>query len=167
MELSMGDRLILVNQYEILKRLDEDQVAKYDNAIAILKHGFKLFYPELDAIDKEVSEDDCVLVRNTLTIYHQIEKYKTEHPDDTEIRDHVYGRFVGFDGNNEGQLISLAEFLIYSDDLYLEQRGSKAEKDGFNNHTRMHDTYKRMITRWEAINCDLSSRKNILSVLGD
>ena len=46
MELSKKDRIILFNQYEILKRLDTDNAEQYEIYQDILAQGFEYNYEE-------------------------------------------------------------------------------------------------------------------------
>ena len=47
MELSKKDRIILFNQYEILKRLDTDNAEQYEIYQDILAQGFEYNYEEI------------------------------------------------------------------------------------------------------------------------
>lgn len=60
MELSRKDRIILFNQYEILKRLDTDSAEQYEIYQDILAQGFEYEYddigPSLFEVPQSVSE---------------------------------------------------------------------------------------------------------------
>ena len=54
MELSKKDRIILHNQYEILKRLDTDNAELYEEYQGILLNGFEYLYDDIGSLLDEV-----------------------------------------------------------------------------------------------------------------
>jgi uncharacterized protein YfbU (UPF0304 family) len=62
-------------------------------------------------------------------------------------------KFSGFDGNNEGEQMSVARFLVEDLDRYQEFKGRD-----FNSHIRSLPTYRRMLAVFHPIWETLSSR---------
>ncbi|HCC79694.1 MAG: hypothetical protein A2X25_08965 [Chloroflexi bacterium GWB2_49_20] len=166
MELTKKDRLMLINQYEILKVLDNDNKKFYDELIEILKNGFEMFYSNIvEWLSEDMSHDAGQLVLDILSIYRGIETYKRNNPSDDEIANHYWGYFKGFDGNNEYAYRNFTLFLIEIQEKFTEQNIYKAKTDSFNSHGITLDKYKNMIEQWNNIEKDISTRENILSIL--
>lgn len=143
MKLSKKDRLILVHQYEILKRLDDkDNFSFYEEKIEILSNGYEIFYSELDAqIYDDMPKGEGVFVLEVLTIYDYLEVYKEQHPEDKEVGEHLWSSFKGFDGNNEGEYLGFAQFLI-------EKQGKFDKLASLNSHMPVIDKYRKMVRKW-------------------
>ena len=113
MDFTLTERVFLINQYEILKMLDEDNAASYQEKIEILTRGYEVFYSEIDAwISDDMSRHSAKLVLDVLTLYAWIERYKENNQTDQEIATHSWASFRGFDGNNETEYMGFAEFLV-------------------------------------------------------
>ena len=110
--LSKIERLILANQYKILKKLEN--TSEYDEIIKILEEGYEIFYDEILAhIYDELPKSECQLVWDILSFYDTIvEPYKQNNPNDNEIINHFYSYFKGFDGNSEAEYLCFVRFLI-------------------------------------------------------
>lgn len=111
MKLTKVERVSLIIQYKMLKKIDPDNAADYEEYIQILERGYEYFYPNAmqgiggyEPIDKE----------ETLFIYDLINMYRAfERVYDREGRlDEPYATFMGFDGNHEGKFISFMKFMI-------------------------------------------------------
>jgi uncharacterized protein YfbU (UPF0304 family) len=167
MELTKKDRVILINQYEILKRLDTDWSDRYDELIDILESGYEIFYHQVhERVSDDMSTDECKLVLDVLNIYRAIENYKNEHPDDNEISNHLYANFPGFDGNSETIYMAFTQFLIERQDKFAEQAKYKDKTGNFNSHSPMLDKYKAMITKWKSIGGKFKLlREDIITIL--
>lgn len=151
MELTRIERVLLINQYEILKRLDEGEERHHEQQIDILRNGYKTFYSELaEWVSDDMSLDASKLVIDVLTLYAWIERYKEDHPDDKDIETHSWSSFMGFDGNNESEYMGFAQFLVEKQGKFGEQR-AQLETDGFNSHTESVRKYVRMIEAWKCI----------------
>lgn len=114
MELTKKDRLILINQYQILKRLDPDSAKQYEQAIEILTNGYTLLYSRLGAglTDSELCADKAQLVMDIIGACQAIEAYKSANPDDKEVSGHAWAKFRGFDANTEAEYLGYARFLL-------------------------------------------------------
>ena len=146
------ERLMLINQYETLKRLDPKGEKHYDQIIEILTEGYKIFYADVAAfIKSDMSEKDCILVTEVLQMYRVIEAYKRDYPLDVEVINNQFGRFAGFDGNHEVECKALTKFLIYKRGEWAEQKQYERETDGFTSHWPMKDVYARMLEAWKSL----------------
>lgn len=113
MELTKKDRLILMNQYQILKRLDPDSAQQYDQAIEILKHGYTPLYSRLGAglTESELDEEKAQLVTDILGACQALEAYQTAHPEDKEVGGHAWAKFRGFAADTEAEYQDYARLL--------------------------------------------------------
>lgn len=113
MELTKKDRLILMNQYQILKRLDPDSAKQYDQAIEILKHGYTPLYSRLGAglTESELDEEKAQLVADILGACQALEAYRAAHPEDKEVGGHAWAKFRGFAATTEAEYQNYARLL--------------------------------------------------------
>lgn len=113
MELTKKDRLILINQYQILKRLDPNSAKQYDQAIEILKQGYTLLYSQIAAevTDAELCPDKAQVVADVIGAYKALEAYKAANKDDKEVASHPWAKFRGFHGASEAEYLAYARFL--------------------------------------------------------
>jgi uncharacterized protein YfbU (UPF0304 family) len=147
MNLSKKDRVLFINQYEILKRLDPDSAAQYEELIEILTAGYKIFYSKLDEWvfdEMEVSEGRFVL--ETLDMYRALANYFRTNPDDRSAKN-LWATFPGFDGNEETKYMSFTCFLIEKQHKFQEQLESG--NVGFNSHSPCLPKYRSMLAVWE------------------
>ena len=164
--MSKKDRVFLINQYEILKLLDDDNEDRYDELITILRDGYEIFYSVIDEwIFDPMPYDDGRFVLDVLSIYRSIETYKRDNPEDEEIQNHNWGFFHGFDGNDEAGFLSFARFLIDTQGKFPEQLAYRDKTDFFNTHFPVLDKYRKMVDQWKALDHNLDNRENILLVL--
>jgi uncharacterized protein YfbU (UPF0304 family) len=166
MQLSVKDRLVLANQYEILKRLDKDNVTTYEQRIKILVDGYEIFYSDLVTWYSEMSSADSNLVLDILSMYRAIETYKQKNPHDKDITEHHYGHFLGFDGDSEGRALVFAKFLIVDQDKFSEQLEYRDVTDNFNSHWPVIGKYSGMVDKWKELGEEYElSRESVLAVL--
>lgn len=167
MELSDKDRVLLINQYEILSRLDPENEKHYRERIEVLQRGYKIFYSMIDEwIGEEMPEDASRFVLQILTFYRHIESYKKKNPEDREIIDHYYAVFLGFDGNEESNYFGFARFLIEAQGKFPEQKPYWQKTDGLNSHAPMVEKYERIIAKWTETGGGYEfGRERILSIL--
>ncbi|XOW22527.1 YfbU family protein [Lactococcus lactis] len=85
LELSMKERLNLINQYKILLELaDKDSLEKkeYENLIEILERGYTRYYSRAisEISEEELSDKECKAVVDILDLYSDL--YFYWHNDD-------------------------------------------------------------------------------------
>lgn len=166
MELSKTERIILINQYEILKNLEEDHAEYYDKLIEILEYGYEYFYSEIDRLSSVISLDESKFIIDLLSFYRNLERYKRENPANEDIKKHYYAIFRGFDGNEEGGFYSFTKFVIEIDNLFAEQLQYSEETDGFNSHSRMIEKYRRIVEKWREFGGKyIDSSENLSAIL--
>lgn len=166
MNLSKTERLILINQYEILKQLDNENATDYENLIEILINGYTTFYYKFDVrISSEVPEEVQRFVFDILDVYRVIEHYKRENPQDDQINNHPWNHFQGFDGNEETEYFSFVRFLINDENRFAEQIPYREATDEFNHHFPTLDKYQAMINQWNNLNRILDNHKSVMQVL--
>jgi len=108
--LTWSERLTLWNQYEILKKLDPDQVKEYEANQEILSCGYEQYYSELNAsiVTETVNPSVSQEVQNILDVFRAIKfsckKYKYT-PKST------WAQFEGFDGNGDEGHYGFARFV--------------------------------------------------------
>lgn len=116
--LSVSERLILRNQYEILSLLNpaKENTRLCEKAIEILESGYESHYSELMPWpEKSLCVEDSKFVEGILDMFDNIAKAVEE--DGIEIsKEHKYhAEFRGFDGRCDGEYIGYAQFLIRKD----------------------------------------------------
>ena len=152
MELTKKDRVILINQYNILKRLDPDNSGYYDELIEILQNGYQIFYSKVDEwICDDMPAGEGRFVLDLLDIYRMVEHYKHNNPADKELDEHPWGQFRGFDGNNETEYFGFTNFVIGIQGKFTEQEKYRGNTDGFNSHMQVLEKYKGMVRKWHTM----------------
>lgn len=146
MDLSKAERLILRNQYEILKRVDPDSAERCEKLIEILSWGYKALYWELDQwMTEEMEESDGLFVFDVLDMYTALECFYQDNPG-SDVATRPLARFRGFDGNNESRLFGFAVFLK-NDHKFRGVLG--AEGLDLNSHAPSVPAYSRMLGAWK------------------
>ncbi len=152
MELSKKDRVVLVNQFQILKRLDPENRVRYEELIDILTFGYEIFYPKVsEYVSDGMNRKECTLVLEILDIYSMIEFYKRDNPTDQQVAEHEWGRFRGFDGLSEPEYVAFARFLIETQGNFAEQLRYAASTNRFEWRTPTVPKYRRMIAAWDGL----------------
>lgn len=143
-----SERVIIINQYEILEKIDTENKDFYKKAIKILQNGYeKYYYRAMPSLNK-ANNNDVELVEDILFIYSMVEDYKVDNPQEAKIIDKLdYSHFFGFDGNYESQYVELSLFLINELNMY----GNKKEyfNKNITGYMKMANFYKEMIKRWK------------------
>src|SRR5665648_580759 len=122
LELSKKDRVLFINQYEILKVLDADNADHYEELIEILTNGYAIFFSKLDEwVFDEMDVSQGRLVLDTLDMYRAVANHFRENPGSPSAQ-HDWATFRGFDGNEETEYMSFACFLIEKQGKFDEQR---------------------------------------------
>ncbi|MGZ6347230.1 MAG: YfbU family protein [Anaerolineales bacterium] len=151
MEFTKFERIQLINQYEILKIINPGEKENYEELFEILFNGYSVLYDEIEGyISEDMPVDEGVFVLDIVSLYRDIEGFKA-HNESKAIKDHPYGNFSGFDGNNEGNYYRMAKFLIDKQRRFCEQEQYREKNNGFNSHWPMLSQYRNMIFRWERL----------------
>ena len=152
MKLTKLERVMLINQYRILSKINPNEANYYEELIEILENGYSVFYSMIDDfVYDEAPVEEGKFVLDILQLYRMIDDYirdNEEHP----FKEHHWIPFKGFDGNNEFRYMSFARFLILNQGKFTEQKKFFSANDSLNSHTRTVDKYRRMMDRWEE--CD-------------
>ncbi|WP_353171998.1 YfbU family protein [Acinetobacter rudis] len=147
MKLDKKDRLILINQYKILAKLDANDATYYKELIQILENGYEIFYSLLDQwIDEEMPTEKSRFVLDILDLYRALEDLKRKTKD-ARLLKHFHGNFKGFDGNNESDYLGFTRFLIEIQGKFQEQKQYYYENDHLNSHCPMIHKYERMLAK--------------------
>jgi len=148
-KLSKTERLILSNQYKLLKVMEDTD--EYDEFIEILENGYEIFYDEIFMnIFDELPASCGQFVLDILCFYEAVEFYKRDNPHDDEIINHPYSCFKGFDGNNETKYMTFAGFLVFSQHRFEILKKYANTTNQFNSHMPMLDTYQKMVNLWDS-----------------
>ncbi|MET1248202.1 YfbU family protein [Sporolactobacillus sp. STCC-11] len=153
--LSKTERLILANQYIILRKLDTHSTAEFDGIIEALINGYPYIYNDYfsyvnDNIDEAV-ETNVVHVlsmfRNLYTSYQQLPEDEKNTIDESEVV------FSGFDGNNEASHYAFADCLINKYDRFNEVKELIKNKklEDLHAHFPTLPRYNRLLERWFSI----------------
>lgn len=161
MELTKKERLILYNQYEILKKLDPDGEDLYERDQEILINGYKINYPDLVCgFTDETPEDVSEFVIDVLQMYRTLNNSYDELNDEEKEQIRLYDiSFKGFDGNEEIDYYKYADFYLNKLDRFGELKES--EHFELNSHRNMLDNYMRMVSLWKEVK---SGRYNNLTL---
>jgi|SRR5690606_25214541 len=115
--LSINDRLILANQYEILSRLSNDDYEKeqFENLRDIFVSGYSRYYSlSTEFFSDEVSDDECKFVVDVLSLYRDLyfSRKNSEEIQNAIVEKDVL--FKGFDLNDdlEVKYYSFYRFLV-------------------------------------------------------
>lgn len=151
MELTKKERLILYNQYEILKSINPQQVADYEVNQEILINGFKINYEDLiGGFEEETSEEISNFVIDVLQMYSVLNNSYDKLGDEGKEQIDLYKiSFKGFDGNNEIDYYTYAEFYLNKLGRFEELR--KSEYFQINSHRNILNKYRRMVDSWKEV----------------
>jgi uncharacterized protein len=140
-KLSTIERLLLYNQYEILKRLstDEHERESYERFQTIVERGYEGESESLAWIDTAgvLPAEECNFVKSVLDMYWIMQRHAEWGGFDIDGLE-----FPGFDGNNETSHMSYAKFVL-DDPRTFE--GFRMTKSGINSHWPRIDQYARML----------------------
>lgn len=152
MKISQIEKLILLNQYEILIGLYPENKKSYINKIKILENNYECFYESLiqSQSTPSINNSDLNFIRDILDFYRVIHYYKKDNEiHRKEIEDMEYSYFNGFDGNNELKFKIFCEYLINDRNEYIEQKEYFKENDDLNSHQEMIKIYNNIIKKWK------------------
>lgn len=140
--LSWSERLILWNQYEILKRLDPASAKEHETSQEIVAQGFEQFYCELNAlVEKEpIPFEVTAEVIDILDLFRAIDFSCRHHK---YVPQSAYAQFDGFDGNEETEHYAAAKFVRRTWGKWKELSGRPD-----NSHANVLERYRRMVRKW-------------------
>lgn len=151
MTLSQSERLVLYNQYEILKQLskDEHDIKHYEAVQTSLQYGYSrnYFIFSEHICEDEFDTEKMDFVYSVLDMYRCLnDSYNNLAIHDKEQIDPLSVNFPGFDGNNECEYLTYVEFLINELDLY-----SESKRPDLNTHARSLRYYEKMLPRYHEL----------------
>jgi len=139
--LSKIERLMLINQFKILKKLNDD-CTDYDDDIKALEYGYVSHYSWMTQnICDEVPEELCKLVLDVLSLHEKLH-FSYEKLTDKDGIDADSIKFRGFDGNNETEYMGYAQYFCHQLQRYTILFKSNFD---FNSHFPSLDRYKAML----------------------
>jgi uncharacterized protein YfbU (UPF0304 family) len=108
--LTAFERQTLINQYNILAKLDPDQAEDYQNNVRILREGLTIKYDDVFDVWEEMSLDKCRYVYEVLDMFRFL-RFSFDDLKDKQGLTEDDITFKGFDGNNESQNHGLVSFM--------------------------------------------------------
>ena len=151
MELTKKERLILFNQYEILKHLDPQEKEEYEKNQKIIYNGFKYDYDELVGfLNEETPVEVSEFVYDVLQMYRCInDSYDDLTEEEKDEFKKLNTRFAGFDGNEESKYYWYACFLL--EDLGKFEESYDNGKIEINSHSNRLYRYNKMLSNWKEV----------------
>lgn len=165
--LSPAERIILINQFDLLKIAAPQEKKYYEAKQNALRSGFDTEH-EGFTLRSHAGEDehpDHRFVHDVLNMFRAVSDYIRKHPTDVEVANHSHAKFMGFDGNHEGEMRRFVIHLIDHEELYIEQCGRKKETDDFNSHSPMSDEYGRMLKIWKDAGGDFKLPRDTITAM--
>jgi len=150
MDLDKKDRLILANQYRILEALYPDEAAEFARSRKALENGYKLQYHSLiEFISDEMSEEKCREVLDILDLHRaMLFSLRDKPPSERGGLTEEDVRFLGFDGNNEPEQYSYANYYVNDLGRYQELAEGRSYVD-LNSHHETLGRYRNMLRLWK------------------
>ncbi|MEC2274728.1 YfbU family protein [Bacillus subtilis] len=166
-------RAILINQMEILKRVDPQNSDEYEKNIDILYNGFSYFYSEVcgeieDEFPEIITRQVFDILNMYRTLYFSYQNLTEEEKDEISERDVL---FQGFDGNEEPYHYSFVNYVVKRAGLYSEMRDLLEEgKIELNSHRNRISYYNELLSRWSQVSKETNeiylTLQQIKTVLG-
>ncbi|WYP24761.1 YfbU family protein [Alkalihalobacillus sp. FSL W8-0930] len=144
MKLNKQERLILINQYLILEKLDPSNAGDLARYREALEMGYSRHYaePPNASLHEEMSLERCDLVIEILNMYRNLifssQKLNNGKSD---------VKFSGFDGNeaSENDMLIYADYYVRDLSRFKEIEENLENENSFNSHFPMLETYKNML----------------------
>ena len=151
--LSVNERLILRNQYEILSHLapDEENKAFCEKAIQILESGYEFHYSELIPWPMQsLNNEKSNFILNVLSMFDEIARVVEENGIEVPNEHKQDVNFRGFDPRCDAEYIGYAQFLVH------KERGFQRFKDldFASQHPVSLEKYRRMLDVWFALSIE-------------
>ncbi|MCS3662328.1 YfbU family protein [Salinibacter ruber] len=145
MDLTKYQRLVLVNQYRILEKVDPERADQHEKTRKVFERGYEMAYDwRTDSIDEPVSQGECEFVFDVLDMFNELQRgYDQHNPEGIERRE---VEFPGFDTSvDEIGMLSWAEFAINE----LGRWGRVDIKgNDLDSHMPLREAYGRMLDAW-------------------
>lgn len=163
MKLTLVERWILANQYQLLELMDPENKTHYEKVRNILERGYEFLYDDeaCPIYQDTFSFEEGKLVVDILDMFRGITVSLKKIEDQSGLPlDRL--KFDGFDGNNEGKYMLFAEFFCEKLKRFEEITKNLAS---FNSHTRRLQEYVNMFVFWKGDpNPFELSRESLLSI---
>lgn len=154
-KLSKTERLILANQYIILRKLDTHSTAEFDGIIDALINGYPYIYNDyFSYVNDNIDEDIESKVVHVLSMFRSLyASYQQLSDDDKNKIDESEVVFSGFDGNNEASYYAFTKCLINKYDRFDEVKELIKNKklEDLNAHFPTLPRYNQLLERWFTI----------------
>ena len=153
-ELSIYERQVLINQLEILKKLNRKEFDEKDfnNKIEALKTGYELHYQDVfeEISDETLPYDKCREVLNILVMFRGIIYSYNHLKQEKKLLKLTTNdvKFIGFDGNNETKQMLYTKYFISDLNRYSEIQQLCGNDFDYNSHYPMISTYRIMLDIW-------------------
>lgn len=153
--LSLNERLILRNQYEILSHLapNEENKEFCEKAIEILESGYEFHYSELipwpmQSLDNEKSN----FIHDVLSMFDEIARAVEKNLFFAEFPDKLLhdAKFRGFDWRCDTEYIRYAQFLVHKERGFQRFR----DLDFASHHPISLEKYRRMLDIWYSLSIE-------------
>lgn len=174
------ERLLLVNQYYILEKLDsiENLIKSGDNAVSdntkksdyerykiALENGYEKYYPNVQDLDQEI----CKTVEAILEMYASIYRSNSKLDKNSRINyDEI--KFKGFGEDDEIEYATFTEYLIETLGHYTESKISTSCTPGKPSYLRRYNQlpkYSSMLEVWASYDksdeMNLDQIKNVIN----
>ena len=143
MELTLAERMMLVNQHEILGILETDPMNKeyHQRAVRVFSNGFKGFYEEYSVErEEEIAVEILAETRNILRMFIFIKKATNRLEANSEI-DPALLEFNGFDRNGSGHFAMCCFLKTVGEYNEFDLDQDCNEEFSLSSYKRMLDTY--------------------------
>lgn len=158
MGISVIERGILYNQFEILKKLYPDDSSYYETSQKTIEYGTESEIKNIWHFDEEPTSDSLAReVHDILSMYWSLRCSYRDLEDKADICERDI-TFRGFDGNEEIEHYVYAKYLVEDLGRYPEFK----DKD-LNSHCPTLSRYKTMLSKYKEIDNQHGTFKNSLS----
>jgi uncharacterized protein YfbU (UPF0304 family) len=142
MVFSFAERLMLFNQYEILKRLDPQKLSLYARHQEVVEKGFESLYGDLGISTTTLSKEEAQEMDDVLALFRAIKSSSAG------VASNAIGKtqFVGFGPSQPDERFAYADFL--SNILKFPQEVSNSPD---NRPELQLEKYRTMLKRWDEI----------------
>lgn len=139
-------RLILLNQFEILSKLEPEE-NYYSRCRDILQNGYEYLYSDIKKhISDPMPSKDGEFVFDVLQMYREITTSYNRLKDKEGLTEEDIA-FQGFDGNEEVKYYLFTCFLIEDDNRFIELKENPYFS--LNSHCDKIHEYSRMLNVWQ------------------